>query len=186
MVQVKLLLYYVDDPIKGTSAGTSDAHVYLKFSKWFFKGIWTDRGDRVLIPVPSVISRDSFSLWTLLAYRLRVAHHTLMDVPIYFRYFIAIYFMCLYTVLWPLHIGWLLGLSLYKEEYLQIVQCLSFWLHGFFSYWEGWVPVNRLNHTSWMTVVTSTHRPKSVCNRCVIEGFGSVFVLSIGFRIFCW
>ena len=54
------------------------------------------------------------------------------------------------------------------------------------GYWEGWVPVNRFNHTSWMTVVTPTDRPKSVRNRCVIEVFGGVFVLSIGFRIFCW
>ena len=37
-----------------------------------------------------------------------------------------------------------------------------------------------------MTVVTPTDRPKSVHNRCVIEVFGGVFVMSIGFRIFCW
>ena len=37
-----------------------------------------------------------------------------------------------------------------------------------------------------MTVVTPIGRPKSVSNRCVIEVFGGVFVLSIGFRIFCW
>ena len=32
-----------------------------------------------------------------------------------------------------------------------------------------------------MAVVTPTGRPKSVRNRCVIEGFGGVFVLSIVF-----
>ena len=37
-----------------------------------------------------------------------------------------------------------------------------------------------------MTVVTPTDRPKSVRNRCLIEVFGGVFVLSFGFRIFCW
>ena len=37
-----------------------------------------------------------------------------------------------------------------------------------------------------MTVVTPTDRPKSVRNRCSIEVFVGVFVLSIGFRIFCW
>ena len=37
-----------------------------------------------------------------------------------------------------------------------------------------------------MTVVTPTDSPKSVRNRSVIEVFGGVFVLSIGFRIFCW
>ena len=39
-------------------------------------------------------------------------------------------------------------------------------------------PVNRFNHTSWMAVVTPTDRPKSVRNRCVIELFVELFVLS--------
>ena len=43
-----------------------------------------------------------------------------------------------------------------------------------------------VNHTCWMTVVTPTDRPKSVRNCCVIEMFGGIFVLSIGFRIFSW
>ena len=37
-----------------------------------------------------------------------------------------------------------------------------------------------------MTVFTPTDRPKSVRNCNVIEDFGGAFVLSIGFRIFCW
>ena len=51
---------------------------------------------------------------------------------------------------------------------------------------EGWVPVNRFNHTSWMTVVTPTDRPKSVHNHCVIEVFVAfvccplVFEFSVG------
>ena len=32
-------------------------------------------------------------------------------------------------------------------------------------------PLNRVNHTSWVAVVTPTDRPKSVRNRCVIELF---------------
>ena len=36
-----------------------------------------------------------------------------------------------------------------------------------------------------MTVVTPTDRPKLLRNRCVVEVFGGVFVLSNGFRIFC-
>ena len=43
---------------------------------------------------------------------------------------------------------------------------------------EGLDPVNRFNHTSWEAIVTPTDRPKSVRNRCVIEVFGGVFVLS--------
>ena len=37
---------------------------------------------------------------------------------------------------------------------------------------------NRFNHTILVTIVTPTDRPKSVRNRCVIEVFGVVFVLS--------
>ena len=35
-----------------------------------------------------------------------------------------------------------------------------------------------LNHTSWVTAVTPTDRPKSVRNSCVIKVFGGVFMLS--------
>ena len=40
-------------------------------------------------------------------------------------------------------------------------------------------PVNQVNHTSWVDVVTPTDRPKSVLNRCVIETFVALFVLSL-------
>ena len=49
---------------------------------------------------------------------------------------------------------------------------------------EGWDPVNRFNHTSWVVIVAPTCRPKSVRNRCVIEVFGGVFVLSCCFLDF--
>ena len=35
-------------------------------------------------------------------------------------------------------------------------------------------------------LVTPIDRPKSVRNRCAIEVFGGLFVLSFGYRIFCW
>ena len=38
--------------------------------------------------------------------------------------------------------------------------------------------VNRFTHTIWVTAVTPTDRPNSVRNRCVIEVFGGVFMLS--------
>ena len=41
------------------------------------------------------------------------------------------------------------------------------------------VPVNHVNHTSWVAVVTPTDRPKSVCNRCLIDLFVALFVLSL-------
>ena len=39
-------------------------------------------------------------------------------------------------------------------------------------------PVNQVNHTSWVAVVTPTDRPKSVRNRCVIKLFMTLFALS--------
>ena len=44
--------------------------------------------------------------------------------------------------------------------------------------------VNRFNHTSGVTAVTPTDRPKSVRNRCAIEVFGDVFMLSHFFLFF--
>ena len=36
-------------------------------------------------------------------------------------------------------------------------------------------PVNQVNHTSWVAVVTPTDRPKSDCNLCLIELFVACF-----------
>ena len=36
-----------------------------------------------------------------------------------------------------------------------------------------------VNHTSWVAVVTPTDRPKSVRNRCLIDFFVALFVLSL-------
>ena len=48
-------------------------------------------------------------------------------------------------------------------------------------------PVNQVNHTGWVAVVTPTDRPKSVRNRCVIELFcGVVCVVILSFWLFCW
>ena len=46
---------------------------------------------------------------------------------------------------------------------------------------ESWKvgPVNKVNHTSWVAVVTPTNRPKSVRNRYVIKLFVALFVLSL-------
>ena len=63
---------------------------------------------------------------------------------------------------------------------------VSFWLHGCCG--SGKVgPVNQVNHTSWVTVVTPTDRPKSVRKRCVIEHFfGVVCVVTLPFWHFFW
>ena len=67
------------------------------------------------------------------------------------------------------------------------------WLHYFCGEWESWALVNRFNHTSGVTAVTPTDRPKTVRNRCVIEVFDGVFNvvtllfgLSCGCRGFCY
>ena len=60
--------------------------------------------------------------------------------------------------------------------------CVSFWLHNFCGYWEGWDPINRFYHISLTTIVTPIYRSKSVWNRCVIGVFGGAFVLSLDFH----
>ena len=40
-------------------------------------------------------------------------------------------------------------------------------------------PLNQVNHTSWVAVVSPTDRPKSVRNRCVIELFMALFEFSL-------
>ena len=48
-------------------------------------------------------------------------------------------------------------------------------------------PVNQVNHTSWVAVVTQTDRHKSVRNRCVIELFCDVVcVVTLPFWHFCF
>ena len=151
----------------------------------FAKGSWS--------PSPLIVSRDSISLWTWA--RLQTARSTanFNGCPYIFLlyYYITIYFV--YHILWPLRFGWLMVFSLYKEDYLQIFKCVSFWLHGCCGEWEGWALVNRFNHTSGVTAITPTDRPKSVRNRCVIEVLVAFFMLSrcfldfsVGVRAFDW
>ena len=111
-----------------------------------------------------------------LEHSLSYSEHSLpySDVTIYiFWYIIFITYTVCVSILWPLRLGWLLVCCLYKEVYLQIFKCVSFWLYGCCGEWEG-LARKPVNHTSWMAVVTPTDRPKSVRNRCVIELFCGV------------
>ena len=45
---------------------------------------------------------------------------------------------------------------------------------------------NRFNHTSWVTSVTPTDRPKSVRNSCEIKIFGGVLCCHVAFWIVLW
>ena len=97
------------------------------------------------------------------------------------KYIFDIYFLLtmlfVYWFLWPLRLVWLLVCCLYEKVYLQIFKCVSFWLHGCCGECEGG-PVNQVNHTSWVAVVTPTDRPKSVRNCCLMELFVALFLLS--------
>ena len=69
------------------------------------------------------------------------AEHSLpySDVTIYiFAISYLLSMLYVYRFLWPLRLGWLLVWCLYKEVYLQIFKCVSFWLHGCCGEWEGW------------------------------------------------
>ena len=50
---------------------------------------------------------------------------------------IFINYAIVYWFLLPLRLVWLLVCCLYKEVYLQIFKCVSFWLHGCCGEWEG-------------------------------------------------
>ena len=148
---------------------------------WIF--IWRDlfkppQRRQCLDPRPLlIVSLDSFRSWTWARFQTGGAYPTPADVFIYFLYTVFITLHVCVIILWPLRFSWLFVLGFYKEDYLQIFKGVSFWLHGFCGQWEGWDPVNRFNHTSWVAIVTSTDRHKSARNRCVMEVFGGVFVL---------
>ena len=77
------------------------------------------KGDKVLIPVPfdGLLGLLKSAFGPELAYRLRIAQPTLMDVPFDI---LLHYYICLRnTFLLPFRFGWLLVLSLWKEDYLH-------------------------------------------------------------------
>ena len=82
-----------------------------------------------------------------------------------------------YRFLWPLRLGWLLVCCLYKEVIYNFLNVCPFDYTAAVGCWKV-RPVNQVNHTSRVAVVAPTDRPKSVRNRCVIELFLSLFVLS--------
>ena len=109
-----------------------------------------------------------------------------MSLNIFFYIYYLLTMLFVYWFLWPLCLVWLLVCCLYKEVYLQNLKCVSFWLHVCCGEWEGG-PVNQVNHTSWVAVVTPTDRPKSVRNCCLIELFCCVVcVVTLPFWHFCW
>ena len=78
-------------------------------------------------------------------------------------------------------VGCLSSVSIWKIIYKFSYACPFDYTDFVVSGKVGYPFNSRFNHTSWMEDVTSTDCPKSVHNCCVIEVFGGVFVLSIGF-----
>ena len=70
-----------------------------------------------------------------------------------FWYTIFLPHVSVYWILWLLHFGWLLVLSLYLDDDLPMFKCVSFCLHGCCGEWEGW-SLKPNNKTNWMAVVT--------------------------------
>ena len=116
----------------------------------------------------------AFCPWIWARIQADGAQPSLADVFIYFCYTVFITLHVCVIIFMASRFSWLLVLGLYKEDYLQIFKCVSFCLHSICSKWDGWDPVKRFNHTSW------------VRNRCVIENFDGVCVLSrcfLGFSV---
>ena len=112
-------------------------------------------------------------------------------MSLYFWYTIILLYMLAYHIFMTSPLWLAVGRqSLSGGLFTNFYMC--FWLHGCCCYWEGWLLVNRFNHTSWVTAVTRTDRPKSVRNSFVIKVFGGVFMLSrcflncsVGVGFFC-
>ena len=113
------------------------------------------------------------------------AEHSLpySDVTIYF--FAISYLSSMlykYRFLWPLRLGgcWF-DVYILKRLIYKFLNVCSFDYTAVAG--SGKVgPVNQVNHTSWVAVVTPTDRPKSVRNRCLIELFcGVVCVVTLPF-----
>ena len=75
-------------------------------------------------------------------------------------------------------------LYIFKASCKLIPACSFPRLHNCCGEMENWDPVNRFNHTSWVSTVTQSDRPKFVRNRCVNDVFDGVFVFSYCFLDF--
>ena len=122
------------------------------------------------------------------------AEHSLpySDVTIYiFAISYLSSMLYVYRFLWPLRLGWLLVWCLYKEVIYKFLNVCPFDYTAVAGC--GTVgPVNQVNHTSWVAVVTPTDRPKLVRNTLFNRTFCGVVCVVIlpfwhfrGCRGFC-
>ena len=75
-------------------------------------------------------------------------------------------------------------LGLHNADYLQILTCVSFWLHSFCGKWEGWDTVNWFKYTSWVAVVTPAERVQALRNCCEIEVLVAFCIVMLRLRFF--
>ena len=100
-----------------------------------------------------------------------------MPLDIFIYYYINIYVYVLHFMTSPLWLA--IGPQFQCGRLFRMFQMCVLLIAQLSRIVKGWVPINRFNHTSWIVLDTSTDRPKSVRNCCVIEIFGGVLVLSI-------
>ena len=89
-----------------------------------------------------------------LAYRLRVAQPTLMEVTRYFWYTIILLYLFVCHIFMTSLLWLAVVLGLYKEVYLQIFKCVFFFITRLLWLVERFGTRNPFNHTRWMAVVT--------------------------------
>ena len=117
-----------------------------------------------------------------------VASKSKMTLKIFLIYFyITMYYMRVYHI-FIYDLSTLVGCwsSVYIRRIIyKFLNVCHFDYTGFAVSGKGGYPLTA-NHTSWMTVVTPTDRPKLVHNRCVIEVLCCplVFEFSVGIGVF--
>ena len=119
--------------------------------------------DRAWSSSPLIVSQDSFSQLNWASLQLGGAY-VIVDSNGYNLIFLKYYFITINFCV-SLPFGGFLVLGPYNH--LHNCKCLFVSLHGFSGQWEDWAPINRINHTCWIAVVTPTDRPKSVRNRLI-------------------
>ena len=136
-------------------------------------------------PSPLIISRDSLSLWTWA--RIQTARSTayfngcpyiswctiiLLYMFVYHFYDLSVLIGCWSSV----SMG---GLFTNSKMFVLLIT-------GLLRLVGRLTARNRINHTSGVTGVTLTDRPKPVCNRCLIVVLVAFLCCHVAFWIFLW
>ena len=120
-----------------------------------------------------------------LAYRLRVAQTSLMDVPRFFWYNIILLYMFVYHIFMTSPLWLPVGPVSIRRIIFKKFKCvlLITRLLRLVGRLGSGKPVK---HTSWVAIVTPNDRYKSVRNRCVIQVLVKFLCCHVAFFIFLW